>query len=631
MSRVWRILCAGVWLGLLGGGAEAAEPAPRVPVAPTLYEGAPLALVYLDLRDAAGVELVDDPLRSEILSAFGLRAGSPFSMAGADLGLQQVRRVPSVADASWALYESSRAGEPVLALVVKIDASAGPAKKKGWLLTGKARDFPTFLETDRALLRAQVNGGLGWYNDHNAWWGHPEDFVAGSPLFPDPAEPGWASWGEASVEMGLHGAVQLGSRRIFAFGNVTGVGAGSAGQDPWRSDARFEVELEKAYGGFLVAPKGKDMGLSVSYGRQTWQLNKGFLFSQYAGSFNAAQWGASYIAARTALERAFLAKLRWSKVSLEAFLVDPQEYFLNDSDTRYRGLNLQWKDADRLELGAVYYTVPRSSSTFVLPDGSRVPREGLRTANLRLATRRLGGVDGLQLESELAHQTNENYDMSADAWYVSLGYEATARPWRPSLTYRYAFFEGDDPSTSTFERFDAPQSSGSDTWLQGNIFKKTVVNSNLKSHRVRLAVAPTKRLGLVLNYFYLWADEYNNRGGARPLQELTSRDFGQELDLHVNWSISRRLFFLGFAGIARPGSGDRRGPGGRRADMVQRAGLSLLELLSGTSGHGHPRRGRAALPGQPLRRALSPHAGPGRPAADRPGPAAGTVHPDRHP
>ena len=102
-----------------------------------------------------------------------------------------------MAEASWALYESSRAGEPVLALVVRIDPSAGPAPRKGWLLTGKARDFPTFLETDRALLRAQVNGGLGWYNDHNAWWGHPEAFVAGSPLFPDPAGAGWASWGES--------------------------------------------------------------------------------------------------------------------------------------------------------------------------------------------------------------------------------------------------------------------------------------------------------------------------------------------------------------------------------------------------------------------------------------------------
>ena len=77
--------------------------------------------------------------------------------------------------------------------------------------------------------------------------------------------------------------------------------------------------------------------------------------------------------------------------------------------------------------------------------------------------------------------------MAADAWYVSLGYELADRPWRPSLTYRYAVFEGDDPTHADYERFDAPQSSGSDNWLQGNIFKKTVVNSNLKSHRVRLA------------------------------------------------------------------------------------------------------------------------------------------------
>ena len=123
---------------------------------------------------------------------------------------------------------------------------------------------------------------------------------------------------------------------------MTGVGAGSRGQDPWRSDARFEVELEKAYGGLVVAPAGTDVTLSVSYGRQTWQLNKGFLFSQYAGSFNAAQWGASYIAARTALERAFLAKLRWSDLTLEAFLVDhPRVMYrmLQAMGRRLRGAN----------------------------------------------------------------------------------------------------------------------------------------------------------------------------------------------------------------------------------------------------------------------------------------------------
>ena len=313
------------------------------------------------------------------------------------------------------------------------------------------------------------------------------------------------------------------------------------------------MELEKAYDGLLWVVPEKDFGATVSYGEQTWQLNKGFLFSQYAGGFNAADWGASYLAARTALENSALAKVRLGKLSLEGFLVDPQEYYENDSGTRYRGADLQYADGKRLELGAVWYDVPQSKSTFVLPDGARVPREGLRTVNLRAATATLGGLTGLAFESEWAHQSSSAFRMSADAWYASLGYEAASVRWSPSLTYRYAFFEGDDPDTPAYERFDAPQSSGSDTWLQGNVFKKTVVNSNLESHRVRFAVKPSAGVSVILNYFYLWADELNNRGGARPLQQLPSRTLGQEVDLNVNWSVSRNLFFLGFAGIAFPG------------------------------------------------------------------------------
>ena len=552
LARRTRGLAAACLL-LLGCGAAAAAPQ-RAPLPPALQEGAPIVLVYLDVRDPAGAETGDAEALGRIGAAFGLRAGSPFSVAAADLGAQQVRRLPGVADVRWDLYESSQPGEVVLAVSVVLDPAAPPAVRKGWIATGRPGDFPTLFESDRSLLRAQLNGSLGFFNDRNSWWGAPESFVAGSPLFPDPAGEGWATWGEAAVEAGIHGAAQIGGRKLFVFGSVTGVAAGSAGQDPWRSDRRFEVELEKAYGGLLFVSSTRDLRFLLSGGRQTWQLNKGFLFSQYAGSFNAAQWGASYVAARTALEQSAIAKLRWSKLSLEAFLVDPQEYFLNDSGTEYRGVNLQWLDGRRLELGAVWYEVPESKSTFVLPDGARVPRAGLRTANLRLATSRLAGVEGLALESEAARQTHERFEMAADAWYVSLGYELAERRWRPSLTYRYAFFEGDDPATPGFERFDAPQSSGSDNWLQGNVFKKTVVNSNLVSHRFRLGLAPSPRVAVVFNYFYLWADEKNNRGGARPLQQLPTRTLGQELDVNVSWAISRRLFLLGLVARAEPGS-----------------------------------------------------------------------------
>ena len=524
-----------------------------VPLPAPLREGEPLALVWVDLRDASKAEVKDDALEEEVRRAFGIRAGTRFRIEAADMAIREVRKVPGVREARWAIYDSSFPGELVLVLFVEVGAREAPRPPKGWLATGDSDEFPKLFESERALLRVQVNGGLGFFNDHNSWWGDPGAFVGGSPLFPDPAGKGWATWGEASVEAGLHGAVQIGPKKVYGFGNVTAVAAGSAGQDPWRSDARLEVELEKAYAGLLWVVPEKDFGATVSFGKQTWQLNKGFLFSQYAGGFNAADWGASYLAARTALQDSVLAKVRLGRLSLEGFLIDPQEYYENDSGTRYRGANLQYADGKRLELGAVWYDVPRSRSTFVLPDGSRAPREGLRTVNLRAATATLGGVPGLSFESEWAHQSSSAFRMSADAWYASLGYEAAGLRWSPSLTYRYAFFEGDDPETPAYERFDAPQSSGSDTWLQGNIFKKTVVNSNLESHRVRFAVKPSAGVSVILNYFYLWADELNNRGGARPLQQLTARTLGQEVDLHVNWSVSRNLFVLGLAGIAFPG------------------------------------------------------------------------------
>ncbi len=143
--------------------------------------------------------------------------------------------------------------------------------------------------------------------------------------------------------------------------------------------------------------------------------------------------------------------------------------------------------------------------------------------------------------------------MEADAWYLSLGYQVKAWSWRPVLTYRYAFFEGDDPTTTAYERFDAPLSGGTDRWVQGKVFRRAIGNSNLVSHRLRLFVAPAPALGITLDYYSLRADELNNRGGPRPLDELSDRSYGQELDVSVRWAISKQLFLLGLVGVADPG------------------------------------------------------------------------------
>ncbi len=192
----------------------AEDPEPRVPLFAPELEGATIALVYVDLRDPTGAELDDPSARDRLAAAFGLQAGSPFSITAADVGVQQVRRQPAVGSARWELYQSSTPGQVVVVLFVVYDPEAEPPPRTGWLITGNAGDFPTLVETDRSLLRAQLNLSAGWFGEHDPWWGAAEAFVGGSPPESDPAGPGWTSWGEGAVEAGVHGASQLGARPV---------------------------------------------------------------------------------------------------------------------------------------------------------------------------------------------------------------------------------------------------------------------------------------------------------------------------------------------------------------------------------------------------------------------------------
>lgn len=100
--------------------------------------------------------------------------------------------------------------------------------------------------------------------------------------------------------------------------------------------------------------------------------------------------------------------------------------------------------------------------------------------------------------------------------------------------------------------------------MQGVNAKKTVTNTNLNSHRVRLGLAASPRLSFTFDWWVLRAD-----AGTGP------RDYGQELDLGIRWSISRNLFFLGVAGIAFPGEG-LEAPSGRDLDSWTTAQASLF-------------------------------------------------------
>ena len=128
-------------------------------------------------------------------------------------------------------------------------------------------------------------------------------------------------------------------------------------------------------------------------------------------------------------------------------------------------------------------------------------------------------MPGLSALAEYTHQGHADQDVSAP----QPGTRSSATPrascrGRPSLTYRYASFSGDDPDTARREAFDAPLSSGLDEWVQGVVFKKVVTDGNVNSHRVRFNLAPSQRLNYTIDWFRLMGRSCRRRPARRPLR-----------------------------------------------------------------------------------------------------------------
>jgi hypothetical protein len=517
--------------------------AARVPLNPDQYSGRPITRLFLDLYGGTGSAAADDAARQGIQRAAQQMVGGAFSRPLADRALAQIGALPHVRDASYRLFAGAAPGAVVLVVSATLVADAAPPPGRGALQSGEPGDLPVLFQDGRALLRLQLKGGLGAFNDHNPWFASPQTYAATSPIAIDPPGAGNASWAEGYVEYGLGGAAQFGDAPLYAFGEITGLTSAATGQDLFRSDTRTRTLVEQGYAGLLWDEPQAQRFARVSVGRQNWQLNDGYLFSRYAGSANAGPIPGLYLNPRTTYQQAAIAAVGFGNLRAEYFDLVPTELKGLESNTRYQGLHLWWKDDRTWDLGLAAYRVPESLTVFKAPQGD-IPREGQQTWNLRAGHHALAGIENLSVLGEFARQTNTDANVRATAWYAQATYLQPDWPWKPSLTYRYASFSGNDPASASYGAFDAPLSSGLDDWVQGVNFRKVVVNSNLNTDRVRLNLAPSERLNLTFDFYRLMADV--------PLP-TGQRNYGNELDLIVRWSISPSLFALGVAGMAWPG------------------------------------------------------------------------------
>lgn len=153
--------------------------------------------------------------------------------------------------------------------------------------------------------------------------------------------------------------------------------------------------------------------------------------------------------------------------SWKAFYIDPDELSNLESKTTFLGLNVRHNFTRKFFLDATVVGIPRSKSVYANPQKKDLPREGLITAAAHMRWRDPIDLTGVWFESEFAHQSNTRYTMSAWAAYALAGYIASDLLWTPSLSYRFAYASGDNPTTNTYERFDPLLSTGLGNWLQG--------------------------------------------------------------------------------------------------------------------------------------------------------------------
>jgi len=526
-----------------------------VGIQPELAEGRPIQLVYIHLLKSTGNPETDEGLKKQVGNAFAADKGGTFRQLVAEFGLKRVRQLASVQSAELKLYETVPSGQVVVALLVSPveEAAIVPQKAKGILTTGEIRDFPTIFENDRSKFVFILNGGAGIFSDTDPWFGgYGEAFNGSNPTAEDPLGSGTSTWIEGYIEPGVGGIFQLSDYPLYPYGAVSYLMSGTDGHDIYNSGTWGYGDFEKLYVGLIWDLPSKNSLVDVSIGKQVYQLRDGFLFSKIPVSTSIGERAALYLGPRLTSENTALVRAKAFGLGLDAFLIEPSEIDEIATDTQLAGVNLQHQFSN-LDAAFTYFYVPESKSIYRTTDGRQLPREGLRTYNPSLSMTKLFGLDGSWIKAEYAYQNHEDFDMSAQAGYVWVGYQALNWSWRPAISYRWSMFTGDDPDTQTYERFDPLFSGGLGQFLPGIIFSKVYKNANLITNRATLSVKPDDTLELILDYFHHRADDLNNLGGIGPLQTLKSKDIGQEVTLTASHYIGKHLFLQGIASVGFPG------------------------------------------------------------------------------
>lgn len=363
-------------------------------------------------------------------------------------------------------------------------------------------------------------------------------------------------WTEYAGELGLSFQRTFGVGTVF--GAATGLYSATTGDDASGLtiglDDTAESSLGQLYLGWRVenvfAGLSNDT-LSLSVGQQDYVIGTGLIIG--SGSDNGGELGGWVTGPRSEFANSGILSLKSDELLLELIQLenDPR---LGGPSGELRGVNLEFA-LPALHVGAGGDS-NRVGVTYLRLDSDVPEFQPIDVYSLR------GDISpwaNLTLSGEYVLENNRM--IHADAFFVQGTYAFADAPWTPSVTARYARFDGDDPDTETNEMFFEIAYGATDYgyWIQGDITGNYLLgNGNVESSMVRATLAPTASVTVNLIWlgFTLVVPEELDPA-------VTSDDFGDEFNLAVDWQVTDQVLVSAVLGAMVPGAAAKQWTGGR--------------------------------------------------------------------
>ena len=449
----------------------------------------------------------------------------------------------------------------VVALVTSYVASPLHAQSR-------ADDPMVLVSTDHTEIRAHVQAGANLVVEDNLFWEFAES-VAGNSAFNSDAR-----WFEFYVKPGISFRHEA-SRTTALYGGASVITSVTVGTDAFDAGDNGQTTVEELYLG-LQSGEAKTGQVDLSFGAREWKAGTGMLLAN--GGSSGFSRGALKLGPRRAWRVAGLVRGSARGFTGTAFYLDPNEAPDNDTDSSMAGFDLRYDGKAGNFAGVTLGKVVRSRAPYpkAAPDGVGVPsiiegaRDGLEflTAYARIAPDS-GSLANAWLALDLALERNARIDLRAWAGRAQVGYTFASHPWRPSISYIYQSFSGDDPATSRLERFDPLYFEGNPSaWSTGSKSSMVFINSNVNAHQFVVSIAPGSKDTITARVARISANELRSPiqfgqatrlefqdGIANPIAGVTRKHLSDDFYLEYSRVVTPNIYLTAGISVSTPGAG----------------------------------------------------------------------------